>query len=91
MAVIHIPEEEAARDLSSLLARVAEGDEIVIEGPHHSARLVFEESPKARSGTEILKILARLPRRSPVDDEFAHDVMSFRERHSEPLDSSKWD
>jgi len=31
MAVVHIPEAEAARDLPGLLARVRAGEEIVIE------------------------------------------------------------
>jgi antitoxin (DNA-binding transcriptional repressor) of toxin-antitoxin stability system len=91
MAVIHIPEEEAAKDLSGLMAKVARGDEIVIKGVSMSARLI-PERPKGRTGKEMLEILANLPgERGIMDEDFAPDVRSFRERHREPLDSTKWD
>jgi hypothetical protein len=44
MAVIHIPEEEAAKTLGSLVTRAAQRDEIVINGPSPSAKLVATSS-----------------------------------------------
>ena len=92
MAVIHIPEEEAAKELGSLINRASRGDEFVIDGPTSSARLVSNGPHKARTGAEIIAILDSLPDVSGVmDDDFARDVMEFRKRHPESLDSSKWD
>jgi hypothetical protein len=92
MAVIHIPEEEAAKNLGSLVTRASRGDEIVIDGPSTSARLVANGPPKTRTGAEILEIYDNLPgERGVMDEDFARDVMEFRRRHPESLDSSKWD
>jgi len=92
MAVIHIPEEEAAKDLGALLEKVALGDEIVIDGKSNSVRMVSDSPPKPRSGKEILAFFAkRGGERGVIDEDFAKDVASFREAHPESLDSTKWD
>jgi len=92
MAVIHISEEEAAKNLGSLVTRAAQGDDIVIDGPTSSAKLVAHGRPKPRSGAEILAILESLPgERGVMDADFARDVRQFRENHPESLDGSKWD
>ncbi len=91
MAVIHIPEAEAAKDLGSLMKKVALGDEIVIDGASVSARLV-PDKPVLRTGAEIRKRLdAMSGPRSVMTPDFADDIRSFRERHPESLDGSKWD
>jgi hypothetical protein len=92
MAVIHIPEEEAAKNLKSVLARAELGEDIAIDGSNSSFRLVPSTRRSPRSGTEILKMFADLPgERGIMDEDFARDVRSFREGHPESLDSSKWD
>lgn len=92
MAVIHIPEEEAVKDFGSVLTKHHAGDSIVIDGPNRSLRLVPNYSPKPRTGQEILEIYEKLPgERGFMDEDFARDVMDFRKRHPESLDSSKWD
>jgi hypothetical protein len=92
MAVIHISEEEAAKELGSLVKRVSQGDEFVIDGPTSSAKLVPNGPPTARTGAEIIAILEGLPGvRGVMDEDFARDIMDFRKRHPESLDGSKWD
>jgi hypothetical protein len=88
MAVVHIPEEEAAKDLKSLLARALRGEDVVIDASSASVRLVPE--PKRRTAAEALAILKELPgERAEMDEDFARDVMNFRKRHPESL-GSKW-
>ncbi len=92
MAAIHIPEAEAAKDLRLVLARAEQGEEIVIDSPTASFRLSRATPIKPRSGAEILKAFASLPgERGVMDEDFARDVRSLRERHPESLDSSKWE
>lgn len=92
MAVIHIPEEEAARDLKGLLARTQLGEDIVIDGPTASFRLIQTPPVRPRNGAEILELYRSLPgERGVMDEDFARDVRSFRQGHPESLDSSKWD
>ncbi|HEY5331772.1 MAG TPA: hypothetical protein VIJ79_17975 [Acidobacteriaceae bacterium] len=89
MAVLHIPEEEAAKDLKSLLARALRGEQVVIDASSASVRLVPE--PKTRTVAEALAILERLPgERAEMDEDFARDVMNFRKCHPESL-GSKWE
>ena len=92
MSVVHITEEEAAKNLGSLVTRASQGDEIVIAGPTSSARLISNGPLLGRTGAEIIAILDTLPDvRGVMDDDFARDVMDFRKRHPESLDGSKWD
>jgi hypothetical protein len=89
MAIVHIPEEEAAKDLKSLLVRVLRGENVVIDTSSASVRLVPE--PKPRTVAEALAILEQLPgERAEMDEDFARDVMNFRKRHPESL-GSKWE
>jgi hypothetical protein len=92
MAVIHIPEEEAVKDFDSVLTKHHAGDGIVIDGPASSAKLVANGRPKVRTVADILEIYDNLPgERGVMDEDFARDVLEFRKRHPESLDSSKWD
>jgi hypothetical protein len=91
MAVIHIPEEEAAKDLAGLMKKAALGDEILIEGSMANFRLV-PDKPVLRTGAEILKRLAAMPGPPAVmDPDFANDIRSFRERHAGESLGDKWD
>jgi hypothetical protein len=92
MAVIHIPEAEAARDLGSLMKKVALGDEIIIDGTTSSARLVLEPKVRLRTVGEALAVLDALPgERAHMDADFARDIRSFRERHAGESLGQKWD
>jgi len=91
MAVIHIPEEEAAKTLSDLIKRVRLGEEFVIDGSNSSARLVAD-IPRGRTAAEMIAILDKLPgEREVMDEDFARDVRSFRERHSGESLGAKWE
>jgi antitoxin (DNA-binding transcriptional repressor) of toxin-antitoxin stability system len=95
MAVIHIPEAEAARDFPGLLARVREGAEIVIEkeaSPSVVLRVAVE--PRGRLLSESIalaeaheKELGYEPR---MDPEFAADLEEII-RNRRPRDTSAWD
>jgi len=49
MAVIHISEADAARDLSSLIAKAKAGEEVLIEGGAVPLRLSLAEIPSESS------------------------------------------
>jgi len=91
MSVIHIPAEEASKDLDDLMSKALRGDEVLIEGSTAYFKLV-PHGPIPRTGAEILaRIAARPGPRGIMDPDFARDIRSFRERHPESLDGSKWD
>ena len=75
MAVVHIPEAEAARDLPGLLARVRAGEEIVIEKEAAPAVVlrVAAERPLRRL-SESLRLAKEHGSTATLDSGFAHDL-----------------
>ncbi len=94
MATIHIPENEAARDLPGLLARVRAGEEIVIEkdaSPAVVLRVAVE--PRGRLLSESIALAEAHAKEigfEPVmDQDFAADLEEII-RTRKPRDTSAW-
>lgn len=90
--VIHISEEEAARDFAGLLARVRAGVEVVIESESGKLPVAVIHAPVPPRRT-ISECIALLPEDSTavMDADFARDVEAAIESHREPLDPPAWD
>jgi antitoxin (DNA-binding transcriptional repressor) of toxin-antitoxin stability system len=90
MATIHISEADAARDLSSLLARVRAGAEIVIESGSAPAAILRAAAPSRRS---IEECIALLPEQSSatIDEDFARDIEQAVAVRRDPLNAPRWD
>ena len=90
--VIHISEEEAARDFAGLMARVRAGAEVVIEteGGKLPVAVIHSPAPPRRT---ISECIALLPEDSTavMDADFARDVEAAIESHREPLEPPAWD
>jgi prevent-host-death family protein len=73
MAVIHISEADAVRDLAGLLERVRAGAEVVIESNAAPVAVLRTPAPPRRS---IEECIALLPEDSTatIDEDFAGDV-----------------
>lgn len=94
MAVIHISEAEAARDLPALLARVRAGAEVVIESDTQPAAVLRAAEPPRRSISEAIALAEARTRElgyEPVmDAEFAADLEEIV-RNRKPRNTSAWD
>lgn len=90
MATIRISVAEAARDFEGLLARVREGEEIIIESGSAPVAVLRPPAPQGRTMPEIL---ATLPKDSlaRIDEDFAADIGAAIEAHREPLNAPEWD
>ena len=90
--VIHISEEEAARDFASVLARVRAGAEVVIETEGGNLPVAVIHAPVLLRRT-ISECIALLPEDSTavMDADFARDVEAAIESHREPLEPPAWD
>lgn len=92
MAVIHISEADAARDFASLMARVREGSEVVIE---NGARAVAIVRPAdIRPGRLLSESIATAEARDSkvtLDKDFGRDLKDIIDNHLEPLDPPEWD
>ena len=95
MAVIHISEEEAARDFAGLMARVRAGAEVVIENANSPAVVLrAAEQPRGRLLSESIALAEAHARElgyEPVmDAEFAADMEEII-RNRKPRNTSAWD
>jgi antitoxin (DNA-binding transcriptional repressor) of toxin-antitoxin stability system len=93
--VVHISEEEAARDIVALLERAREGETIRVErSGRPGVMIVLDEPVNARS---VRAIIEGLRQREEVqglaipDDDFAADVAEARKRYNASRDHSAWD
>ena len=92
MAVVHISRAEAASDFEALMARAANGDEILIEANTGViVRLVPAEAPRPRLLSESLRILRERGSTVTLDGDFGHDLEEIIRSHDEPLNPPAWD
>jgi len=92
MATIHISRAEAASDFDALIARVSNGDEIVIEDGYNSvAVLRAPEKPHLRPLSESLRLARERSSNATLDGEFEKDLNAIIESHIEPLIDPKND
>jgi prevent-host-death family protein len=94
--VIHISDRDAANDFASLLARVREGAEVVIE---HDSRPVAVVRPadtfRGRFLSESIALAKahakELGYEPTLDPDFAADMKEIIENHRKPLNPPAWD
>ena len=95
MATVRITEAELARDLHSVLARVQEGVEVIVEQDHRPVAVI--KTPPG-PGRKISECVARAKAyeeklgHAPMPDaDFAADVQAAINAHREPLNPPSWD
>jgi hypothetical protein len=94
MAVIHISEAEAARDLPALLAKVREGEEVRINSGSDTFAIVSKghsQSAKPRLASEILAALERDGSTATLDPGFADDVEEAIRSHQHERLGDIWE
>ncbi|HEY1161051.1 MAG TPA: hypothetical protein VGE83_10495 [Terracidiphilus sp.] len=93
MGAFHIPEAEAARDLSALMMRVYAGEEIVIDNGTITVALTLSPTPPRRSVSECVALARRHEEttgEAPVlDADFAADVEAIV-RNRKPWTPPAW-
>jgi len=91
MAVIDISEAEVTRDFASLLARVRDGAEIIIESGTRA--VVRPAAPKHGPGRLLSESIASAEARGStgtLDDGFTRDLEAAIASHREPLNPPEW-
>ncbi len=92
--VIHMSEDDAARDFAGLLARVRAGDEIVIDGQKPVALVVHAEPERGRLISECIAV-ARVHEEETgtatvLDPDFAGDVEEIV-KNRKPWNPPAWE
>ena len=89
--VIHISEKDAATtNVSTLLAHVRAGAEVVIENGKRPLAVLHPAEPMRRTISECIALLPE-DSTATVDPDFAKDVEAPVESHREPLNPLAWD
>lgn len=94
--VIHVSDAEAANDFSSLLDRVREGAEVVIEHDSQPVAVVRPaEIPRGRLVSESIAIAKahalQLGHDPVIDADFAADLEEILNSHRQPLNPPAWE
>lgn len=84
-------EAEVARDLHSVLAKVQQGIEIVIEQNHRPVAVLKPSKPAGRMISEVLADLKARGSEATIDDDFAHDIEEGINAHRQPWTPPSWD
>jgi antitoxin (DNA-binding transcriptional repressor) of toxin-antitoxin stability system len=79
MAVIHITEAEAQRDLSGLLAKVRDGEEVRIAGP--SSTIAIVKQPHQKTLSEAIRLAEERDLDITLDDHFSRDLDTVITNH----------
>ena len=90
--VIHISEEEAARNFADVLARVRAGAEVVIDG--HEPVVVSMRASGREPGRLLSESIALAEAHGStvtLDGDFARDLEAVINSHREPLKPPAWD
>jgi antitoxin (DNA-binding transcriptional repressor) of toxin-antitoxin stability system len=95
--VIHISEADAEKDFGSVLARVREGAEVVIDGEAGGPAIAVVRPAKERPGRLLSESIAlaeaharELGHEPTIDPEFAADLEEII-RNRKPREPSEWD
>lgn len=101
--VIHISEEDAAKDFGAIMKHIRSGDEVFVsckDGIEAVVRMTDSKDPakvtNPAKATNIDEIIDRLKIRKErqglavLDAEFEADVQAARARYNAPVDGSRW-
>jgi len=83
--VIHISEAEATNDFASLMARVREGAEVVIEKDARPVAIVRPAEPNVRLLSESLRLAKEHGSKATLDRDFGRDLEDVINSHRDRL------
>lgn len=93
MVVIHISEEEAARDLRAVLAKVRAGQHVQIDSGTDSFTLLPSryEVPKNRTISEAIRLAEERGCDVLLDDKFGDDMEAIIKQHENEYLTNPWE
>ena len=89
--VIHISDVDAASDFASVLTRVRQGAEIVIEHDARPVAVIRPTEQHVRMLSESLRLAREHASVATLDSDFGRDLEEIVESHREPLNPPAWD
>jgi len=94
MATVHMTAAEVAKDIAGVLAKVRQGDEIVVEQDHRPVALIKPPQGPGRMISECIAIAKQREKERgypiTLDPDFAADVEEIV-RNRQPWNPPSWD
>ncbi len=91
MATVRITEAELARDVHTVLEKVQQGVEVVVEQNHRPVAIIKSSKPKGRMISEIVADLKARGSNAVIDDDFARDIEEGIQARREPWNPPSWE
>ena len=91
MASIRITEAELARDLHAVLAKVQQGQEVVIEEDDRPVAVIRPPRRSGRLASEILREAKQRNSTVTLDENFGHDMEAIIAEHQDPWTPPSWE
>ncbi len=89
--VVHLSPAEAIRDIASILERVEQGAEVIVEKDQGPV-VVMQPAPRpGRLLSECIAMAEAHGSAATLDEGFGKDLEEIIHSHREPLDASRWD
>lgn len=88
---VRMTEAEVARDLHTVLEKVRQGVEVVIEQDSRPVAVIKAPVLKGRKLSEIIAALEASGANAVMDDDFARDVEEGIRARSQPWNPPSWD
>lgn len=89
--VVHVTEAELARDVHSLIAKVRQGVEVVIERDSLPVAVLKAPEIKGRLISDVIAALEANGANAVMDEDFARDVEAGINAHREPWNPPSWE
>jgi antitoxin (DNA-binding transcriptional repressor) of toxin-antitoxin stability system len=95
MVTLRITEAELTRDIHTVLAKVKDGVEVIVEQDHRPVAVIKAPHKPGRKISESIAMAKAYEKElgyAPVPDpDFAKDVQTAIDAHREPLNPPAWD
>jgi len=91
MARVYMTEEDVARDLHGVLAKVQQGVEVVVEQDHRSVAVIRSTLPEGRLLSECIALAEARGSAATLDDGFMKDVEDGIASRSQPWNPPVWE
>jgi antitoxin (DNA-binding transcriptional repressor) of toxin-antitoxin stability system len=88
---VHMTEAEVARDLHTVLEKVSQGVEVVIEKDSRPVAVIKAPVVKGRNISEVIAALEASGANAVIDEDFARDVEEGIRARREPWNPPSWD
>jgi len=88
---LHMTEAEVARDLHSVLEKVGQGVEVVVEKDSRPVAVIKAPVVKGRKISEVIAALEASGANAVIDEDFARDVEEGIRARREPWNPPSWD